>query len=181
MSLIEESKKWYKDATDLLQATDLVKLLSKYGEPIFNGSYAYELMFDSDIDIFLLTDNPSREMADSLAKDLINSGHWTSFMYCDWPTNNPKGPYFCVKQDFKGHRWKVDILTISQQELDERLPAREKYYNLTDKQKEQVFKFKIDRANGYFAQDTPTVFIYDAVLDGVDDLEGLKKYLNPKL
>jgi len=180
MNLLEESKRWHDDADELLKSTDIIKLLSSYGEPIFNGSYAYDLMYDSDIDVFLLTENFSREMADAVALDLINSGHWTSFMYCDWPTNDPNGPYFCVKKDFKGHRWKIDILTISQKELDERLPSREKYYNLTNEQKERVFNFKIDRANGLFAQDTPTVYIYDAVLEGIDGVEELKLYLESK-
>ncbi len=178
MDLLKESKRWHDDATELLESTDLVKLLSKYGDIIFNGSYAYDLMYDSDIDIFLQTENPTREMADNLARDLINSGHWTSFMYCDWSTNDPKGPYYCLKKEFKGHRWKIDILTISKRELEEKLPLREIYYNLSDSQKEQVFRFKISRSKGLFAKDTPTVIIYDAVVKkNVRDLEGLQQYL----
>lgn len=178
MNLLSKSKQWHDDATALIESTGLINLLERFGEIKFTGSYAYNLMLDSDIDIFLVTEDPSREKADEMAKTLIDSGHWTSLMYCDWPTNDPKGPYFCIKSDFRNYRWKIDIMTVTQKQLQELLPPREIYYHANDEHKEIILKIKSARSKGSYSQDTPTVFIYDAVLkNNVTDVEEFKQYL----
>lgn len=97
MNLLEQSKHWHNNAIALLKASHIIKFLEQYGEVSFSGSYAYNLMLDSDIDIFIANKRPSRKLADEIAISLIRSGHWTSLMYCDWPTNDPAGAVFLYK------------------------------------------------------------------------------------
>ncbi len=125
MSLIEESKRWHDDATALIKSSNIIKLLEQFGEVSLTGSYAYNLMLDSDIDFFVGNKNPTRKLADDIAVELIRCGYWNSIMFCDWPTNEPPGPYFCVKRDFRGYRWKVDIIMTTPDKIAELLPSRE--------------------------------------------------------
>lgn len=178
MSLLEESKRWHNDATALIKSSELMNLLKKFGEASFSGSYAYNLMLDSDIDLFVANKNPTRKLADEMVIALIRSGYWTSLMYCDWTTNEPPGPYFCVKRDFRGHRWKVDIMMTTPDKISELLPAREIYYHLSDAQKEAIFEIKAARSKGLSSKDIETVRIYDAVLkNNIRGVDNFKRYL----
>lgn len=178
MNLVEESKRWYDNATALIESSKIIKLLKQYGEVTLTGSYAYDLMLDSDIDFFVSNKNPTRKLADKMAIELIHSGYWTSLMYCDWPTNKPPGPYFCIKRDFRGQRWKVDIMMTTPDKIAELLPSREIYYHLSDAQKEAIFEIKAARSKGLFPRDTETIHIYDAVLkNNIHGVDNFKLYL----
>lgn len=50
--LLIKSLNWKKDATKVLKDSNLLELLKKHGEVEFTGSYAYDLMLCSDVDIF---------------------------------------------------------------------------------------------------------------------------------
>jgi len=178
VNLVEESKRWHDNATALIKSSNLVTLLKQFGEVSLTGSYVYNLMLDSDIDFFVSNENPTRKLADDMAAELIHDGYWNSIMFCDWPTNVPKGPYFCVKRDFRGHRWKIDIMMVTPGQLAELLPSREIYSHYSDVQKEQILEMKVARRKGLLPRDTETALIYDAVLkNNVQGIDNLKQYL----
>ncbi|MEK7561458.1 MAG: nucleotidyltransferase domain-containing protein [Patescibacteria group bacterium] len=178
MNLLKESKRWHDDATVLVESSKIIELLEKFGKVTPTGSYVYDLMLDSDIDFFVSTEKPTRKLADEMTIALINNGWWNSIMFCDWSTNVPARPYFCIKQDFRGHRWKVDILMVSPSELAEMLPPRELYSRYSDAQKEQILELKVARRDGLLPEDIETVVIYDAVLkNDVQGVDSFKRYL----
>ena len=131
------------------------------------------------IDFFISNESPARKLADDMAVELIRCGYWNSILFCDWPTNEPPGPYFCVKRDFRGHRWKVDIMMTTPDKIAELLPSREIYYHLSDAQKEAVFEIKTARSKGLLPKDTETIRIYDAVLkNNIRGVDKFKQYLS---
>lgn len=52
--ILEFSQKTKSDATALLKRTDLIKILSQFGQVIIGGSYKYDLMWGADIDITVI-------------------------------------------------------------------------------------------------------------------------------
>lgn len=107
-----------KDAAALLKKSKLIELLSRFGKVHFTGSYAYDLMLNPDIDIYLETENPSRETAKKILDALIDQGVWNGYMFFDWKKFRrpqfPKSYYLGLKIDWLGKRWKVDIWLFAQ-------------------------------------------------------------------
>ena len=59
--ILEFSQKTKSDAMALLDQTDLIKILSKFGKVTIGGSYKYDLKWGADIDITVIcpdTGNP---------------------------------------------------------------------------------------------------------------------------
>jgi hypothetical protein len=179
MNLLEESKRWHDDATALIKDSKITELLKQYGEVTMTGSYVYDLMLNSDIDFFVSNKNPTKELADELAIKLIGTGYWNSLMYCDWPTNDPPGPYFCIKREFRSHRWKIDIMITTPDKIAELLPPREIYANLADDKKVAILELKDAIAKSLLPKDVEAVKVYDAVIkSNIHGVDNFKKYLN---
>lgn len=88
------------------------------------------------------------------------------------------GPYFCIKREFRGHRWKIDIIITTPEKIAELLPSREKYFNLPEDKKETIFEIKSARTKGLLPKDIETVRIYDAVLENnIHNIKDFKQYL----
>jgi hypothetical protein len=47
----------------LLKKSDLLKVLSKYGDVFIRGSYELDLMIDGDIDIYVVNDKADKNLA----------------------------------------------------------------------------------------------------------------------
>jgi hypothetical protein len=119
MDLIKKSQQWHEDATELLRISRIEELLGRFGEVVLTGSYVYDVLLGADIDLFVNNEHPSRKLSEDIAVALVRGGFWNSIMFCDWqklPSFRPDpaqmlpfGDYFCVKKDFNGARWKVDI------------------------------------------------------------------------
>ncbi len=182
MNILEESKRWHDDAEALIKDSKITDLLKQYGEVTLTGSHTYDLMLNSDIDFFIGNENPTKELADELAIKLINSGYWNSLMYCNWPTNDPPGPYFCIKREFRGHKWKIDIMITTPNKIAELVPPRELYANLPNDKKEAILELKAAKADGLLPKDIEAVTIYDAVIkDNIHGLDAFKQRLDKKL
>ena len=181
--LIEKSRKFKTDADQLLGDSKLLDILSKYGEVKLTGSYVYDLMMSGDIDIEVYGDF-SREKAQDILNDLISNTEFTGYMFFDWVKYEqpkwPKGYYIGFKQIMPGYlsQWKIDIWFMKENRngSDKYL---DKLNNIDNKTKETILKLKeYIKSTNWQADSTQ---VYDAVLDhGVEDIEGLEKYLSNK-
>ena len=58
MNLTHFSQQTKQEADALLLYGNVTEVLSKYGKVVVTGSYKYDLMYDPDIDLVVLCDNP---------------------------------------------------------------------------------------------------------------------------
>lgn len=178
--LLEKSRKFKKDADQLLADSKLLDLLNKYGEVKLTGSYAYDLMMCGDIDIEVFGDF-TRRKAQSILNDLISNTEFTGYMFFDWVKYEqpkwPKGYYIGFKQLLPGYefQWKIDIWFMKENR-NSAIEYHNRLSNIDDKTKSIILGLKeYIKTSNWQADSTK---IYDAVLDhGVKDAEGLKKYL----
>jgi hypothetical protein len=183
MNLIEQSKQWRDEATEIIEASRIKELLGQFGEVTPTGSYEYDLMLGADIDFFVCNENPTRELAEDILVTLTKSGYWNSQMFCDWMTlpdfrqdlypELPLGHYFCFKRDYKGNRWKVDIFFVDSKELTRRLKPKPNY---SEKQKKLILSLKDYRNKGEFAADLSSQIFYDAVLK--NNIQSIEEFTN---
>lgn len=175
MDLVKESQRWRKDATELLHNSKIEKLLGRFGKVTFTGSYVYDVMLGADIDLFVCHEDPTRKLSEDIAVALIRGGFWNSVMFCDWQklpgfTLDPQqilpfGDYFCVKKDFNGARWKIDIFLVDTKELQKSLGPRNLYANFSQEQKRIILELKAARNKAELPPSLSSTAFYDAVLD----------------
>lgn len=177
--LLEKSITNRNTAIKLLEITKIKEILSRYGEVHEHGSYLYDLMLESDIDLIVSSKEVSDEQAANLSKKLIETNQWNSFMYCNWMTlpsfdkaANPLFPfgyYYCLKKEFENKRWKVDIFYIPNNELKRILRPRPVY---NDEQKLIILDLKNHKRLGRLPAEMSSQLIYNAVIeDNVNNLE----------
>jgi hypothetical protein len=135
-------------ANKILDESELVEILSKFGSPIFTGSYQYDLMTSQDIDLYLVVDNPSKVIVKDLVNTLINQGFWNRIKYGDFLNfPYPKNQAFLDKSFFVGLKrgneedeWNIDIWIITkEQELKLDYPWLK---NINEEQKKQILDMK---------------------------------------
>lgn len=122
MITLEEAKRnqqrLHEEASKLLTDLKLKVLLNRYGQLIIEGSYAYELMHKPDIDLRVVTNNPSRNTIAELTKQLYGSERVLSILTMDMYQMKPKDPpkpkgyYIGLKALFDGAHWNVDIWLV---------------------------------------------------------------------
>ncbi|MFA4955310.1 MAG: nucleotidyltransferase domain-containing protein [Patescibacteria group bacterium] len=146
-----------KEASALLKKSELIELLSRFGKIHFTGSYAYNLMLNPDIDIYLETKNPTRETVKKILDALIDQDAWNGYMFYDWKKFRrpqfPKSYYIGLKIDWLEKRWKVDIWLFNQ--IPKKLLALEKRLQTSGgethlkilKQKERRNKTRSDKSS----------------------------------
>ena len=118
MNLEEKAENWKNIADKLLKVSAIFDLLNTYGDTRLAGAYKYNLMMKPDIDIYLVSEEPSKIVAVELLNKFIHQGWWNNYEYGDFKdkrfrTKNwdwlPEGYYLQLKTDFESSRWKVDI------------------------------------------------------------------------
>lgn len=175
MREVEYSEKIKKAAERLLENTNLVKVLSEFGEVEIGGSFKYDLMWGPDIDLVLICDNP-REASRKVLEKIVDLRLFQKFEYGDFVKfkreNRPESYIVNMRQTFEGQKWEVEAWFFekypkSQEEMDklikEKLNRENKEIILEIKRKreeEGVDKHKINSAE-----------IYRKVL-----IEGVKNY-----
>jgi hypothetical protein len=167
-TLVAEATEWQENADQLLEQSELLPLLRRYGEVYVTGSYRYGLMMGADVDLYLLHPDASKERAASLLLELIHQGVWNAFLFGDWVqfhrSGFPTGYYLGLKRDFAGARWKVDIWhmpTVPNDLLDYNQWLE---HSLTPESRALILEIKrVARQEGW---KVPGTTIYDAVLQG---------------
>lgn len=168
ISLQTQSRMWQEEANKLLDNSQLYPILSKLGEVKFTGSYAYDLMLDADIDIYVIVPNSTAKSSALKALNaLIEQNYWNGYLFYDFVSHGskyhpsfPKSYYVGLKADYADHRWKVDVWFGE----DETLSHNNDWIgqSLNDESKNTILEIKKARNNGEFRVDSHK--IYEAVL-----------------
>ena len=100
-ALAVKAAAYKKEASALLKKSELIELLSRFGKIHFTGSYAYDLMLNPDIDIYLETKDPTRETVKKILNAFIDQDAWNGYMFYDWKKFRrpqfPKSHYIGLK------------------------------------------------------------------------------------
>lgn len=152
-TLKTESEAYKKSANTLIAESGILDILKKYGEPVFVGSYAANLMMDGDIDIHVLRGQPfSKEDTLTVLTDLFRHTQFNSYYIGDWNGGAihpefPDGYYIGLKRRFAGEKWKIDIWLVSKSEQDkfDRKNFDIAKTTITPAQREEILRLKKDR------------------------------------
>lgn len=110
--LLKYSEKQKLTATKILEDSNLVPLLSNYGKCSLVGSYSYDLMCGSDIDLIIETDNP-REASIKAVRALIDARQFQKYQYGDFEKfpriNRPMSFIIVLISDIDGVKWETEI------------------------------------------------------------------------
>jgi hypothetical protein len=180
MNLLEQSKKWHAEADDLLEKSDLIGTMSKFGQVFNSGSYAYDLMLGPDIDFLMVCESPEIS-AKNLLMSLIGQRYWNGYKFYDWENfRSPKHPdyprayYVGTKVTFSEHRWQTDIWLVNKYPKD----IDDSWITEGSKghKKEIILALKEARNNSDF--NASSFDIYDAVINkNINTTEEFKRWL----
>lgn len=137
---------YHKQATSLLENSDVVNLLSEFGTVVVVGSYAFDLMTEPDIDLVVITDTPKESSEKALEK--ISKLHlFQKLEYGDFQTfprqNRP--PYFILnmRTPHEGESWEIETWFLP--EAREKIAFTEIMQSITQEQRGEILKLKLER------------------------------------
>lgn len=146
--ILEFSKNTKADAVALLDHTDLVNLLKKYGDVIIDGSFKYDLMWGPDIDIIVICKD-TRKSSLAALNQVIEAKLAQKYEYGDFVTfkreKRPQSYILNLILPFNNRKWEVEIWFFTD------LPADQKEANslikskLNEKNKLEILKMKEKR------------------------------------
>lgn len=173
MDLLAISNTYKEAASDFLDTSRLLSVLSKYGRIEYEGAYAGNVMLHGDVDIKVIKDTDySQDEMFVILKDIHDTcgdSFKSLFIKADWDDSRfgkqfPFGKYIGLKTLLNDERWKFDIWFISEAEA-----ARDRHVldinkvNLTELQREKVLEFKQYRKDHNLKVSGQE--IYEAVLE----------------
>ena len=170
-----------ESAKRLLVELRLVEQWQRYGEVELTGSYRWDLMLGSDIDLNVVNPAVDLDLALSIFSQFVRDGDFLAFAFIDsvrgkpaWadPASYPDGYYFGMARHFEGQEWKVETWL-------RRSPApREDWLEggITDKQRLSILQLKQLRNSGHLQ--ASSYDIYRAViLGGARDAAAARQWL----
>lgn len=143
------SQKIKSTADEILHKTDLKKVLEKFGQVFLTGSYKYDLMWDPDIDVSVVTDNP-REASRLALQKLIDLQLFQKYQYGDFVNfrmdNRPNSYIINLKLPYANQRWEIEIWFFNnnsknQHKTDELIKTK-----INDKNKLTILEAKKNRS-----------------------------------
>ena len=163
-----QSEQYKKNADALIAESGILDILKKYGEPIFVGSYAANLMMNCDIDIHVLREKPfSKEETLEVLTDFFRRERFNSYYIGDWNGTNiypefPDGYYIGLKIMFEGEKWKIDVWLMSKSEQER---IEQEQFNIakaviTQEQRAEILRLKKENN----PKIVPSQKIYEKVL-----------------
>lgn len=169
--LVTISQNYKKEATRLLEETELVKDLSEFGRVVYTGAYAGDVMMHGDVDLMVVRDDPfSKEEIFTILYRLYDKGSFRSyFLTGDWDDPRkgeefPNGHYIGLKLKVGDDRWKFDIWFVGRKDFeDKEKDFQIKNVTLTSGQQESILFFKKYRNDNKLS--ISGFQIYDAVLN----------------
>lgn len=147
MDLIKTSKQTRIKAEKILTRTNLVGLLSKYGDVRIGGSYFTDLMYGPDIDITVVTKTP-RESALNFLREVMKRKYFQKYQYGDFETfpreHRPKDHIVVLILPLKNVKWEIEVW-FSKKHYQNQIKLEEKLKNLPLKTKLKIIKLKAQR------------------------------------
>lgn len=110
--LEEHSKNTKKHAETLLQSTNLLNILKKFGNVHLVGSYPLNIMYGPDIDIIVGSKNIRKSSMDAL-QEIIEKQIFRKVEYGDFVNfsmeNRPKGYILVLKAIVEKINWEIEV------------------------------------------------------------------------
>lgn len=169
--LLTRADKLRLEADAVIRKSEVQDILGKIGKIHFVGSYALNLLFRRDIDLFVVSDDCSKGTATETTKKLLDSQLFQTVGFAngvdyDLP-NQLKGYYWELVFYEEGNRWKFDIWYTAEKNIK----TIEKTQKIADKLAQkpeargQILKLKEDLYDGVAYKDNMNGFkIYEKVL-----------------
>jgi hypothetical protein len=156
-----------KEAEQILMDGKVIKTLSKYGVPEIIGSYALNVMYDSDIDIVVFSKNP-RENSLAALKDFILQRKFQKYEYGDFVKfkriNRPEGFIVNLHSNTQTVKWEIEIWFLKSINKEKKLNEFLKK-EITEKRKIKILKLKHERATKKLSKyDLSSMDIYRKVI-----------------
>src|SRR5690348_13439367 len=112
-----KSRQVKRHADALLQEAGLIARLQHYGEVLFTGSYAIDLMVNRDIDLYVVHPELAEDRVLDALRSLILQSFFHGYLYYDFlkhpSAGFPNGYYIGLKIPFRDEEWKLDIWFLS--------------------------------------------------------------------
>lgn len=177
---LAESVEWQDAADSLLGDSKLLQALKKFGDPKVTGSYKYKLMMSPDIDIYLVSPEPTKELAKKVVGYFIDEGWWNGIDYADWVNFRypkyewlPKAFYVRLRTSTDKARWKVDIWLVTPKQFEE-FRQKEIAADASDAQRLTILELKDARNKKLI--DADGTAIYEAVINnGIKNADEYRK------
>jgi hypothetical protein len=168
-ALARESRALREAADRLLRELGIVEQWQQYGEVELAGSYRWDLMLGSDIDLYVVNPAADLDLALEIFTRFVRQGNFLAFAFIDsvrgkpvWadPASYPEGYYVGMARNFHGREWKIETWL-----LRSRLPHPDWLEKaLTEDQRRAILRLKHLRNTGHFQ--AGSYDIYKAVLLG---------------
>ena len=186
--LLRNQEKLQREAKEVIEKLNLVKILSQYGKVNVVGSLKYDLMVWRDIDIDLVLKNEILEIYYwEIVKKLFLNKKIQSMTLSDnrkvEDKNRPKSLYIGVKyQDNKENIWKIDVRLLNKNDLNTGKIENLINEKITPENRLTILEIKSQICDDpKYHKDFSSVDIYEAVLiSGVKNLEEFTNFLKLK-
>jgi len=116
-ALLRDSRAIRESAGRLLEEYRLLEQWQQYGDVTFTGSYRWDLMLRSDIDLNVVNPAADLDLALSIFTRFVRGDDFLAFAFIDsvrgkpaWadPASYPEGYYLGMARHFEGREWKVE-------------------------------------------------------------------------
>ncbi|MEI6228852.1 MAG: hypothetical protein WCP11_02440 [Candidatus Saccharibacteria bacterium] len=167
-----------KTAQKILDQTNLIQILSKYGEVIIGGSFKYDLMWGPDIDICVICDD-TRHASTSALHELIDNKVAQKYEYGDFVAfprdKRPKSYILNLILPSDGQKWEIETWFFNEYPDNQTVTNKLIADKLTDETRQMILEMKKQRAeSGDDKHQISSVDIYRQVLEnGVKDYNQL--------
>lgn len=186
--LLRNQEKLQREAKEVIEKLNLVKILSQYGKVNVVGSLRYGLMVWRDIDIDLVLENEILEINYwKIVKKLFSNKKIQSMTLSDnrkiEDKNRPKSLYIGIKYlDNEENIWKIDIRLSNENDLNTGKIENLINEKITSKNRVTILEIKSQVCdNPKYHKEFSSVDIYEAVLiSGVKNLEEFTNFLKLK-
>lgn len=179
-ALIRISQAHREAAERLLHDLRLVERWQEYGKVELTGSYRWDLMMGSDIDVYVVNPASDLDLALEILNRFIRQGSFLRFGFIDSvrgkpagaPTTYPEGYYLGMAGDFGDREWKIETWLL-------RVPPPPQEWipdHLTEEGRRTILYLKHLRQSGSWG--ASSFDIYRAVLlGGARDPSGVEEWL----
>ena len=135
-----------ESATRLLESSNVIKILSKYGKVYIVGSYAFDLMTEPDIDVVLVTNEP-KESSEEAVSDIAKLHLFQKIEYGDFkkfPRNNrPESYIFNMRTPWEGKMFEIEVWFL--EDAKETIEFAGKMKKISDAERMEILKLKEKR------------------------------------
>ncbi len=167
MNHLQYSQKVKHDAEGLLAETNLLGIYSQFGEVYIVGSLAADLMWDPDIDLLVITENPE-ESAKKALERVVSLNLFQKVEFGDFKNfprkNRPRSFILNTRKTFNDVSWEIETWFLT--EPGDRFETLEKLKALPIDSREEIILKKKDRSeSGGSKHDLSSWEIYQEFLN----------------